>query len=108
LKGEPGLDESAMLERIGTVEAVLGSLRQAEILSEKHWTLVYLLQNPGWRGEGILVEKRGSLGTIIIPSLALEIRMHLKRDLPLDQLVPLKLNQVDLPRLDVNMRVEVG
>jgi hypothetical protein len=48
---------------------VIGGLRQAEILSEKHWTIVYLLQNPNWRGEGIVVEKRGGSGVVLIPAL---------------------------------------
>jgi len=110
LEGQPLLDESALLERIGAVEAVVGSVRQGEMLSEKHWTLVYLQQYPEWQGEGILVDIRGQYGrgaaaTVLIPSLALEARVHLNRDIPLDTVVTLALNEVNLPQRDVRFRV---
>ncbi len=103
--GGPVLTESEVLERIGAAEAVMGSVRQAEILSEKHWTLVYLLQNPGWQGEGILVEKRGSSGTLIIPSLAWETRVHLPQDYELGQVFSLRASGVNLAQRDVIFRV---
>jgi exoribonuclease II len=106
LQGQDLLDETALLERIGSTEAVLPNLRHAEVLSEKHWTMVYLLQNAGWKGAGILVEKRGATGIFIIPSLALETRIHLKSDPPLDSSVPLKLAGVTLPMLDANFRLD--
>ncbi len=111
LKGEPLLDESALMERIGAVEAVAGSVRQGEMLSEKHWTLVYLLQHPDWRGEGILVDARtqyghGAAGTVLIPALALEVRIHLNRAALLDESLPLALSEVNLPQRDVRFRLE--
>jgi exoribonuclease-2 len=105
LRGAPLLEEEDIVERIGAVEAVLGSLRQAEVLSERHWSMVYLLQHPDWRGEGILVEKRGASGTLLIPSLALETRVHLGRDIPLDEHVQLMLTGVDLPQRDARFRL---
>ncbi len=105
LKGEPLLTPSEMLERIGSVEAVSGTIRQAERLSNKHWTLIYLLQHPNWQGEGILVEKRNGRGLIIIPQLDLETRMTLGRDLALDSAIQLKLKQVNLPELDAHFRI---
>ncbi len=111
LKGAPLFDEGALLERIGAAEAVVGSVRQAELLSEKHWTLVYLLQHPDWRGEGVLVDTRtqhgrGAAGTVLIPALALETRVHLKREIPLDGIVSLALNGVVLPQGEASFRVE--
>jgi exoribonuclease-2 len=105
LSGAPLLDETEMVERIGAVEAVIGSLRRAESLSEKHWTPVYLLQHPDWRGEGILVDKRGTTGIVIIPSLGLEARVSLRGDPPLDALLPLALSGVNLPQNDVFFRL---
>ncbi len=105
LRGQPMMEESALLERIGAVEAILSPLRQAEYLSEKHWTLVYLIQHPDWSGAGMLVDKRGTLGTVIIPELALEARVILPRDLPLDTTVLLKLVGVDLPQREARFRI---
>ncbi|MGD2041978.1 MAG: RNB domain-containing ribonuclease, partial [Anaerolineae bacterium] len=59
VRGEELLDSAQIIERVGTTEAVSGSVRRAERLSRRHWTLVYLLQRPGWTGEGIVVERRG-------------------------------------------------
>jgi exoribonuclease-2 len=82
LRGDVPLSESEILERIGAAEAIAGSVRQAERLANKHWTLVYLRQNPGWRGQGILVDTRNRRGYVLIPDLDLEIRLHLREDLP--------------------------
>jgi exoribonuclease-2 len=105
VRGEKLLSVPEMLERIGAAEAMTGSVRQAERLSRRHWTLVYLLDRPGWTGEGVLVEKHGSRGTVLIPELDLEPRMHLPKDIPLDSRVPLVLTGVDLPELEAHFRV---
>lgn len=103
--GAPLFHEADILERIGTVDAVIGSLRQAEAFSENHWTMVYLMQNPQWQGEGVLVEKRGASALVIIPSLALETRLTLPHDLPLDARLPLKLVGVDLAQRTARFRM---
>ncbi len=105
LRGEAPLEAPQVMERIGAVEAVVGSVRQAEQLSSRHWTLVYLLRHPDWRGEGILVEKRGQSGKVIIPALGLEAQVHLPTDAPLDSSVHLALRQVKLAHLDAIFRV---
>lgn len=106
LRGEEVLGTQELLERVGAAEAVIGSVRQAERLACQHWTLVYLQQHPGWRGEGVLVDRRGSRGTVLVPELDLESQVHLREDLPLDSVVPLTLNQVDLAALEAHFRVE--
>lgn len=105
LRGEQLLTADEILERVGATEAVIGSIRQAENLSNQHWTLVYLLQNPDWRGEGVIVEHRERNSVVLIPELGLEPHLHLSTDLPLDSSVTLRATQVDLPRRDVRFRV---
>lgn len=105
LRGDALIDETGLLERVGAAESVAGVIRQAEFSSEKHWTLVYLSQHPDWRGGAILVEKRGSTGIFLIPSLALEARATLKNDLPLDAPVTLQVSGVDLPQRDARFRL---
>jgi exoribonuclease-2 len=108
LGGDIPLGAQEMVERIGAAEAVTDSVRLAERLARRHWTLVYLLEHPDWRGEGVLVEKYGTRGTVLIPELDLEPRVHLREELPLDSLVPLTLSGVDLPELEVFFRVGRG
>jgi exoribonuclease-2 len=105
LRGEALLGEAEIMERIGAVDAAMPALRQAEQLSERHWTLVYLLQHPGWQGAGVLVEKRAASGLVIIPELALEVRVHLHGDPPLDSLLELTVGGIHLANLDVSLVV---
>lgn len=105
LRGEPLLAAPAIMGRVGAANAVTGSVRQAERLSVEHWTLVYLLQHPEWRGEGIVVDKRGARDLILIPELGLETQMYLSRDVPLGSVVTLALKAVNLPMLETHFRL---
>ena len=100
LKGERLLDESEILERIGMLEAVLPALRQAEVLSERHWTLVYLLQHPRWKGKAVLVERRGTTEVWLIPDLALEVRAHLGGSFEVGEESLVEVRSIDLPNLE--------
>ncbi|MCL5256956.1 MAG: ribonuclease catalytic domain-containing protein [Chloroflexi bacterium] len=105
MRGDKLLDPQQILERAGATEAAIGGVRRVQTLAEKHWTLVYLLQNEDWRGEGIILDKRGREAIILIPSLALETRAHLPVDLPPDSTVSLSVTGVNLPRLEAHFRV---
>jgi Exoribonuclease R len=106
LAGHALLGTQEILERVGAAEAITGSVRRAERLSNQHWTLVYLLKNPDWRGAGILVERQGSRGVVLIPDLGLEAQVHVRREPALDEVLSLGLNGVDLPGLTAHFRVE--
>lgn len=105
LAGEPPLSAAALLERIGTVEAVQVGIRRAEQWSRQHWTLVYLQRQKNWQGEGLVVEKNGPRATVLIPALAWEVRAHLRHDLPLDTPVRVTFTGAQLPLLDAQFRV---
>ncbi|MEW5957431.1 MAG: RNB domain-containing ribonuclease [Chloroflexota bacterium] len=100
LRGEPTLDAQAILERVGATESIIGSVRQAERLSNKHWTLVYLLQHPDWQGQGVVVEKREARATVLIPELDLITYLHLQDDAPLNTVLPLKVRHLQLAELE--------
>jgi exoribonuclease-2 len=100
LTGQPVLDEQQVLERVGAAEAVTGTVRRAEQLARQHWTLVYLMQHPGWRGQGVLVDKAGLRGTLLLPELAWETRIHLRNDFALDSVLPVMASGVNLPFLE--------
>lgn len=104
LRGERLLDEAGVMARVGAAEAVVGDARRAERLSIRHWTMVYLLQNPDWRGEGVIVEKRGARDLILIPALALETQLYQSRNLPLNSPITLALSEVNVPALEAHFR----
>jgi exoribonuclease-2 len=107
LRGERALESEAVLERIGAVEAVMGGVRQAEQLSDRHWTLVYLRQQPGWRGAGVVIEQRGPSSRVLIPDLGLEVPLRLPAGTPLDSQLSLALNGVNLAQLEAYFRVQL-
>jgi len=97
------LGASAVLERIGASDLASSSVRQAERVSNRHWTLVYLQQNPGWQGRGVVVDQRGAGNTVLIPDLALEVSIG--GTLELGQELALEAVSVDLAALEVRFRV---
>lgn len=104
LRGQPLLDEQAMTTRIGAAAAVTGDVRWAERQSNRHWTMVYLLQNPEWQGEGIVVDRRGKRDVILIPALDLETRIYSKKEQALDTAVTVQLKSVNLAQLEAHFR----
>jgi len=105
LEGRGLLQTQELMERIGAAEAVAGSASRAERLAEEHWTLVYLLQHPDWRGEAILADKWDRRGRFLIPELGLEVQMQLSQDWSLNSTVQLEVVDVDLPRLRTTFRL---
>ncbi len=104
LSGHPGLEEQALVERIGAADAATGAVNRTERLSRQHWTLVYLLQNPNWAGEGVLVDRRGARARLLIPDLAMETDIHLRGDHPLNQVFRLAVKSINLPSLEAYFR----
>lgn len=104
LRGGDLLETQELMERIGAAEAVAGEVSYAERLAREHWTLVYLLQNPQWQGEGVLVEKWNHRGKVLIPKLGLEPAIHLRGDWSLNGTVMIEAVDVDLPTLRATFR----
>jgi exoribonuclease-2 len=105
LSGESPLEAQVLLERVGAAAAVSQDVRRAERLARRHWTLVYLIQNPGWRGEGVVVDVRDRRATLLIPELDLEARVHLRQVTPLNSLLPVAVKGVNLAELEAYFTV---
>ena len=104
LRQEPLLDETAILERVGAAEAVRGEVRYAERLSNEHWTLVYLMQNPQWQGEALVVEQYGQRSKLLIPDLAYEVQMYLRQQPALNERVLLGAGEINLAERQAHFR----
>ena len=95
LRGQPLLSVSDITERIAACEAVNDAIRRAERLSNLHWKMLYLKDNPDWIGEGVVVDMDERRATVIVPELALETRVRPPKTLSLDTALTLTPREVD-------------
>ena len=72
--------------------------RQTERISNRHWTLVYLLQNPMWTGEAVVVENSGHRCLAVIPDLDMEGPLY-GGSYALDEVVSVTVNGINLAQL---------
>lgn len=106
LRGEPPLSTAAVNARIAEASEAMRLVRQVERLSNTHWKLAYLLGQPGWSGEGVVVDKAGSRNVVLIPDLDLETEIYGRNDLAVDDGVKVTLTEVNLPELITKFRVK--
>ncbi|RNE90414.1 RNB domain-containing ribonuclease [Marichromatium sp. AB31] len=105
LAGATPLDREQVVERVAQAELAAAAVRRGERLSNQHWKLVYLRDNPGWRGEGVVVGLEERRAVVLVPELALEARIRTRERLALNDTLKLALADVDLPELNVSFRV---
>ncbi len=105
LRGEPPLDSAAITLRIGMTDAVAGAVRATERLCNQHWTLAYLMQHSDWQGEGVVVENKPGRDTVLIPDLAWETEIYRRPARPLDSVINLAVESVDLANRTARFRV---
>ncbi|MCP4125733.1 MAG: RNB domain-containing ribonuclease [Gammaproteobacteria bacterium] len=99
------LSDKQISERIAIADGVSGSVRKAERISNNHWKLVFLRQNPGWQGMGKVVEMKSGRATLLIPELALETKIRIGHELELDSELALEVQEVDIPNLLARFRM---
>ena len=92
-------------ERIGVAELASANIRKAERLSNRHWTLVYLMQNPDWRGLGVVVERDAQRGTVVLPALGMETKVRFRDEPPVNAQRKLAVREVDLTSLTAYFQV---
>ncbi len=73
----------------------------AERASKQHWTLIYLLQNPHWQGEAVILETVKQRARICIPAIGYETDMNLKKELSVNEKITVKAEDINLPHLTV-------
>ena len=100
MEGKELLSGDEIITRIGKSAAGSAAVQKLERVSNMHWTLVYLLQNPEWEGKGIVVDKRERSDTVIIPDLGFETSIPAQKNRELDKEIILKAEGIDLPKLN--------
>jgi exoribonuclease-2 len=106
LLGREGESAEDVQQALAAYQNRFGSLVQAERRSNMMWKLLWLKQHPGWTGEAVMVDRRDRQGFFLIPEIAFEHRVALKKTIPLGSRVRLKLKDVDVPELSVVFVIE--
>jgi exoribonuclease-2 len=105
LRGGVPFAAGALAERYGIADAASVVVRRAERLSNQHWKLAYLQQNPQWEGEAVVVDLEERKAVLILPALAFETRLRLQAGMALNQRLRLKARDVDLVDSSAYFRV---
>ncbi len=96
LNGQKLIDKDSMLERISQGDAASVAARKASRLSETHWKLIYLIQNPEWQGEAICVDKKFDDPLFMIPCLAMQATIKGVPNTELNEKITVKVNSLDI------------
>ena len=98
---KPLTEASELILQIAAGDEAARACMYASRSSRQHWTLVYLLQNPGWTGTAVIIDAIGKKARIFIPSLAYETDMNMDTEPELNQSVRIKVRRIRLAYLQV-------
>lgn len=98
---KPLTEASELILQIAAGDEAARACMYASRSSRQHWTLVYLLQNPGWTGTAVIIDAIGKKAHIFIPSLAYETDMNMDTEPELNQSVRIKVRRIRLAYLQV-------
>ena len=101
MAGRPLIDKDDMLLRINEGDIASIAVRKASRLSETHWKLVYLLQNPDWTGEAVCVDKKDKQIQLYIPSLDMQTFIAPQKKYELNDTLAVKAANIDIPQQNV-------
>ena len=102
LNGRQLIAKDDMLERVAAGDAASIAAKKASRLSETHWKLVYLLQNPEAVYEGVCIDRRSNDALFLIPALAMQVTMHNCSEVRLNDCAGLKMKKVDITTQNVD------
>ncbi|MDR1862285.1 MAG: RNB domain-containing ribonuclease [Treponema sp.] len=97
LKGGALLSEEEVLLRVSAAEAAAVAAVKAERASRAHWTAVYLSDKKGSLWEGVVLDRKGNRGVVVIPALGLETQAGIRAGLEPNDPVELVLKSVNIP-----------
>jgi exoribonuclease-2 len=97
LRGKTPLDADEVSARMNAGEAAMSAVSQAERASRSHWTIVYLAGKTDSVWDATALEKKGNRWAVIIPSLALETQVPLRKELSPNEPLKLVLKSVNIP-----------
>ena len=105
LDGRKLINKDDMLLRISQGDAASVASRKASRLSETHWKLIYLLQNPEWSGKAVCIDHKDGNALLMIPSLAMQITLPGHDELELNQEVNVKPSKINIVTQETEFQI---
>lgn len=102
IDGKHVLGKDEMLERVAAGDAASLAAKKASRLSDTHWKLVYLLQNPEKQFKGYCIDIRGAEALFLIPELDMQTTIKGLSDVSLNKELSLKVSSVNIPEQKVD------
>ncbi|MBT7002092.1 MAG: RNB domain-containing ribonuclease, partial [Candidatus Thioglobus sp.] len=69
ISGEKTLEKDKVKEIIGITNATMPDIGKTTRASNDHYKCLYLMQNPKWQSEGVVVDTRGDKALFMIPEI---------------------------------------
>jgi len=98
LRGGTPLSADEISSRMNAAEAATVAVVQAERASRTHWTMVYLSDKKDSAWDAIALEKKGNRWHVIIPALALETQVAVRKNIAPNAQLKLILKAVSIPK----------
>lgn len=93
-----------LVHRTSIAYESMRAVARAERAANVHWKGVFLKQNPKWRGTGVIVAIHERQSVVMIPELALEVRISGLQSPQLDQELLLSVGRIDVARGEIEVR----
>lgn len=102
LDKRPLLDKDTMLFRLSAGDASSIAAKKASRFSEMHWKLIYLLQNPEWKGKAVCIDKKDDGALMLIPDLALQTVVKGLEPVDFNDEIEVRAQNINIPLLTVD------
>lgn len=99
IDGKPLIPADELIVKIAAGDEAGRACVYASRASRQHWTLVYLLQHPEWRGTAVVLDTMGKKAHIFIPSIGYEGDINLAAEAELNQEITVKVRRIRLAYL---------
>jgi exoribonuclease II len=98
LRGGKPLSADEVSARIAAGEAAAVAVTQAERASRNHWIMAYLADKKDSIWDAVALEKKGNRWAVMIPVLALETQIPLRKEIAPNEPLKLILKSVNIPK----------
>ncbi|MBK5964947.1 exoribonuclease II [Thiocystis minor] len=105
LNGCEPLSAQRIMERSGEADTASIAIRRGERLSNQHWKMLFLRDCPTWKGEGVVVGREDRKVVLLLPELAMEVRVRVRDEVELNQRLRVAVAEIDVAELAASFRI---